>query len=185
MHTGHFANESLCQWPVPQRMKSIRQRRMSVRQHRATFTLTRISIIPCSLPTAGPNKPRNMCTQNLTPYNLFLVLSSTRLTTYSLFFHPLPSQTKKYFGHCVPKWLACKRWQIDFIRWRNWSLAKWLVGETTGIQLYNKSSVEVYLNSFPSLRKVDRTLKVNIINPKTGNRYLHVELLDLWFQRSL
>ena len=32
-----------------------------------------------------------------------------------------------------------------------------------------KSAVEVYLNSFPLLRKVDQTLKVNIKNPKANN----------------
>ena len=48
MQTGRFANESLRQRPVRQRMRSIRQNRMSVRPHRATFTLTRISIIPRS-----------------------------------------------------------------------------------------------------------------------------------------
>ena len=48
MHAGRFANESLRQRPVRQRMKSIRQSRMSVRQLRATITLTRISIIPRS-----------------------------------------------------------------------------------------------------------------------------------------
>ena len=43
----------------------------------------------------------------------------------------MPSQTKRYFGHWVPKWLAYKRWRpdirrwrIDFIRWRTDSLAK-------------------------------------------------------------
>ena len=51
------------------------------------------------------------------PYNLFLVLS------------PLPSQTKKYFGHWVLKWLAYKRWQTDIPRWRTdfirWPTGRW------------------------------------------------------------
>ena len=137
--------------------------------------------------TVEPNKPLNMCTQNLTPYNLFLVLSSTCHTTYSLFFHPHAIQlipcsfihmpynlflvlsstrhtTYSLFFHphaiqLIPcSFIHCraKRKSILDIRSRsdwhisigeltfdigestssraNWSLAKWLVGETTGIR---------------------------------------------------
>ena len=58
--------------------------------------------VKCDLDPPFTTLP-NMCTQNLTLYILFLVLLSLRHTTYSSFFHPLLSQTKKYFGHWVPK----------------------------------------------------------------------------------
>ena len=48
---------------------------------------------------------------------------------YSSFFNPLRSQSKKYFGHWVPKWLAYKRWRTDIRRWRidfiRWWTGRW------------------------------------------------------------
>ena len=85
----------------------------------ATFTLTRISIIPRSLIHCRAKQTTKYVYPELNAIQLlFLVLLSTRHTTYSSFFHPLPSQTKKYFGHWVPKWLAYKRWRTDIRRWR-------------------------------------------------------------------
>ena len=97
MVTGRFANES-----VRQRMKSIRQRRSvssptplnnRIRGH--FYPYTHINYFSFFYPlSAKRNKPLNMCTQNLTPYNFF----------YSSFFHPSAIQLiPRSFIHCRAK----------------------------------------------------------------------------------
>ena len=80
---------------------------------RLAFPLTRLSIIPRSFITAKPNEPLDIWTQQLTPYNLFLVFSSTAepneplnmwtqlLTGIQIF--PLPSQTSRLVWWMVAK----------------------------------------------------------------------------------
>ena len=95
---------------------------MSVRQHRktteygATFALTRISIIPRSFIHCGAKQttkyvyPKLNAIQRIphsfihASYNVFLVLSSMRHTTYSSFFHPHAIQRIPCsFIHCWAK----------------------------------------------------------------------------------
>ena len=115
--TGRLVDES-----VRQRMKSICQRRMSVRQrrwtteYRVTFALTRISIIPRSFIHCEAKQTAKYVYPELNARQLFP--RSFIHAPYNLSLIPPPSQTKKYIGHWVPKWLAYKRWGTDIRRWR-------------------------------------------------------------------
>ena len=83
---------------------SVRQRR-SATEYRATFALTRISIIPRSLIHCRAKQTTKYVYPELNAIQLlFLVLLSTRHTTYSSFFHLRAIQlVPRSFIHCRAK----------------------------------------------------------------------------------
>ena len=145
-NTGRFANESVRQRPVRQRVKSIRQRRMSVRQrlYASYFGSQRPKYFFVCLGSGWKNEEEVVWRVNERTRN--------KLYGVKCWVHIFSG----LFGSAVDKstrhnWCACKgkKWPCIFCslaalaNWHstlanrlhtlaNWSLANWLVGETTG-----------------------------------------------------
>ena len=111
VHTHSIdGNRLFCQRPVRKHLKSIANvecqfaNAAKLQNTGPLLPLHAYQLFLVLLSTVEPNKPLNMCTQNLMPYGVFLILSSTRHTTYSLFFHPCAIQRiPRSFIHCRAK----------------------------------------------------------------------------------
>ena len=148
-NTGRFANESVRQRPVRQHIKSIRQRRMSVRQRLCAiyFGSQRPKYFFVCLGSGWKNEEEVVWRVNERTRNKLYGVECWVHIFSALFGLAVDKRTRNnWYASKGKKWLCifcslaalanCHSTLANRLHTlANWSLANWLVGETTGYRM--------------------------------------------------